>query len=136
MTDIKPGARKYEDGDSIPGDLGSDAPAAGDAVAQSSADGNLVQTTGDNGFAGVLGASTPDSAVTGDRVTLEAQGIVRAKVTAAVGSVAAGQQLAPGATGALTNVDDGTGSAEQAGPGDLQAWSSADANGYALVRIP
>ena len=136
MTNVHPGGRKFGDSDSVPGTLGSDAPTAGDAVAQSAASGALVQTTGDNGFAGVLASSVSDDAVEGDRATLEVQGIVLAKVSAAVGAVAPGQQLVEGANGALTNVDDGSGSATQAGPGDVQAWSEADADGYALVRLP
>ena len=143
MSEIDAGERKYRHGDSITFELGSDAATAGDAVALSSTDGRVVLTDGGNGFIGVLGTQTEagdaDRAAgvaSGDDVRVELRGAIRAKVAAAVGTVAAGQQLAPGANGALTNVDDGAGAPVQAGPGDIQAISDADADGYALVHVP
>jgi len=141
MPEIDPGEQKYPDADSVRYDLDSDAAVSGDAVTISSANGGLVLTDGSNGFAGVLGTPTAAEgaelgAESGDVVLVQVQGIVRAKVSAAVGgSVSAGEQLVPGANGALVNVDDG-GSPAQGGPGDLQAWSDEDAEGFALVRVP
>ena len=142
MAKVSAGSRRYEESDSVPYELGSDAAVAGDAMTISAASGALVLTDGSNGFAGVLGSSTVEGgdeygAASGDRVNLEIQGIVSAKVSATVGSsVSPGEKLVPGANGVLENVDDGTGSPVQAGPGDVQAWGEPDTDGFALVRLP
>ena len=141
---VSPGSHAYPDGDSIDYTLGSDAAEAGDAVTISASSGDLVQTDGSNGFTGILGTQTaagnPDrsSIASGDTVTVQLHGVVRANVSAAVGSaVSAGEKLVPGAGGVLENVDsDADSAADQAAPGDIQAITDEDSDGYALVKLP
>jgi hypothetical protein len=150
MADVNPGSHKYSDSQSIPHKLGSDAARRGDALAVG-ADDTAVRTTGDNGFLGVLAQATQadadagalgpgvDEAVlvaSGDTATVAMQGVVRTKVSATVGgSVTDGDKIEAGASGALTNIDDGTGAPVQADAGESKAVSDEDADGYALVFL-
>ena len=123
MAEVSPGSAQYRHSDRVPAVSQNGTGERGDAVAFGS-DGGVVHTTGENGFAGVLGMSPENE---GDQVPMQVQGIVRANVAA---GVSPGEALVPGSSGQL----DGTGT--PAGPGDVQAWSEADDDGYALVRLP
>jgi len=131
MSNVDPGEPKYEDSDRITETSANGAGEEGSAVTFG-ANGDLVLTSGSNGFAGIQG-STPSAG--GDSVPLQLQGIVPALVSPTVGtSVSKGEKLVPDANGELTNVDDGTGSAVEAGPGDIQAVSDSD-SGVAEVLL-
>jgi hypothetical protein len=141
MVEVSPGEQKYADGDSVPHTLGSDTAVAGDAMVISASSGDLILTDGSNGFGGVLGTETAagsqDSSVaSGDDAVLQLQGVVRVNVAS---GVSAGNKLVPSSTtsGQLETIDsNGDGTADPAEPGDIMALTDADADGYALARLP
>lgn len=104
MSNVDPGEPSYTDSDRITRHSANGTGVNGNAVAFDG-NGELVLTSGTNGFAGILG-TTPDGA--GDGVALQVQGIVPAFVSAAV---PAGNGVAPDANGELT----GTGAVAKVG---------------------
>lgn len=127
MANVDPGEPKYEDSDRITETSANGAGKQGSAVAFGS-NGDLVLTSGSNGFAGIQGSTPPKN---GGSVALQLQGIVPALVSA---SVSKGDAVEPAANGELAPVSDGSGGTKSAGPGDIRVMSDS-ANGIAEVLL-